>query len=352
MREGGYNPDEARAAQADQYNLTRFVDQFRAESTYERTALPDGRLELSREGEKYHIKRIEDPKDPAIPEIHRMLRRKLGSEEVDSVSVTREALDDNLHNPDRRADLLLQTIRNEKGNIIGVVSGSLGQARSEAGEALDWDVAAVNYLELSSSQEGKGLMPELYAAFGELLADRSGQSGRPIKLIVAENAPQERELNVQVEREPYARTPGGEMQALPYWQPPLEFDAKTGEPAEGAGAVPEHLMVISTDGKTTVPSADVLAAVRMMYEYFSVDNDPPVLKGNEGFWQRELIGEDPETKILRQNQELYNRLKGAIGVAETVELVTLDERRLRSASGERFIEHEAALARAREEAEE
>src|SRR5262249_28912590 len=63
-------------------------------------------------------------------------------------------------------------------------------------------------------------------------------------LVVGEcTAASEHTWNAVGQRRLYVATGSSEYYELPYVQPPVEWDAQTGLAADGAGNVPEHLMV-------------------------------------------------------------------------------------------------------------
>jgi hypothetical protein len=126
-------------------------------------------------------------------------------------------------------------------------------------------------------------------------------------------------------RRVYIETASDQYTELPYIQPALEFDPKTGLPAEGSGEVPEHLMVHFLDGE---PDKERLAsAVDGIYRWCNIYP--------EGFFRNVQAYEAHKVYVAK----IRNHLANFVFNSGHLRLLSANEREICRQQGTKIIEH-------------
>lgn len=322
------------------FDMSIAIQKLREDSRYETTALPDGRTELRAEnGEKYYIESVEDGDGPAVGDVQKFLEKSFDPEYIDTEETTRGALRGR-NNPERRADYLIQLVRNEQGAPEGILSSSYLPARSEGGKDLGYGLVYINWIVVDEAQRNRGLARELYARTYEQAQKAAEARGEYVRFVMGDAcATVEPVVNKMARARLYFQNSEGQWEELKYYHPALEWNKETGDPAEDAGTHSGHAMIGLMSGERSVSTADVLAGARAAFEYNCVAEAVAVTRGHEDMWERKLDGTDPESNSLRQIKGVYEGMKQQLAGVDTLRLISAEERKEMKASGEEFIEH-------------
>lgn len=284
---------------------------------------------ITPEGERLIIERITDPNDPRIDEIQELLKQQFKPEEVDPKEIMQSAIEGKSYltgNPIPR--YIVTVVQNERGDIVGLATGAVLRLIDK-----DWHLVGKDsvvfgaYIETAKNFRLRGVAKH---AFGfRLLAGESEAQlqGLKVKGYIGEIVDEaELFLNAQGACRLYMHEADGSYKEVPYWQPPIEWDQETGEPAEGAGAVLEHLMVHLPSDEDKLDGSILMSMVRAIYQY-------------DHKWDREAFkNEAAYLKHLRYMSGITERLEDEISGKELV-MFTAKEREELKNKGVVFIEN-------------
>ncbi|MFA6553029.1 MAG: GNAT family N-acetyltransferase [Patescibacteria group bacterium] len=325
--------------------IEKISNELRQGNTYERTILPDGRIELkNKEGETFFLEALDGPKEKEVHEIQQFMEKVFNPDEIDPEEVTMECLQ-TLNDPRERANYLLQMIKDNKGEVVGVMNAAYIPSRTEGGENSGYGVTSVGYVMVDPEQQGKGLARELYADLYERAGMAAQKHGEEMRFVVGEAVSTvEETLNKLGDRgRVYFKNAQGQWEEPQYVQPPLEYDADNGGAAEGAGSSPEHFMVGTVDGRRTITRDEFLTSVRSVYEYNNVCAVKEHMDGYEDMWAKDTIsGKPSEVKSVEIIKGLYDTLAKQVGGAEEFRIFSAAERKQMKSQGEQFQEHKSA----------
>src|SRR5205085_260926 len=98
---------------------------------------------------------------------------------------------------------------------------------------------------------------------------------------------------------------------VPYYQPALYYDLETGEAAEGAGDVGEHLMIGRFDSQK-VSKKDLVACIKIMYQWTTAIPEDAFATKGAYFIQRKHVNDliDEYEGFLKENGALVTLSKG------------------------------------------
>lgn len=275
----------------------------------------------SREGEKYFAERLVNPEDPKVERFQEMLENNFGKKEVDPLEVTKEAIKDD-------PPYLIHVVENSKGEIKGLNASAVIETVDAEGEASKKSASWFDcYTLMSPDARGQGLAKKVFESQHESAIKDAESRGTEIKSWVAEthNAAEGFFESVGMRRV-YSRDKGGVMREVAYSQMPLNWDEKTGKPAEGAGPVPEHLMVKMTSGENKISAKDFQEMVRGVH-YYSSYWDKEDFKTQEAY--------DNHVKYLEKAEEEFFKSIGK----KDLHLLSVAERAEMSGKGIKFVEH-------------
>ncbi len=322
--------------------IEKISRELREGNGYERTMLPDGRLELKNEaGETYYLEALDAEKKKEVHEIQEFMEKVFNPEEIDPEEVTLQELEKQ-GKPDRRADYMLQMIKDGRGDIVGVMNAAYIPARSERGEGQGFGIGTVAYVMVDKEHQKLGLARELYADFYERTGKAAERRGEEMRYIVGECVSTVEPILNKVggRSRVYFENGAGHWEEPKDYFPPLEFDPDTGLPAEGAGSGPEHIMVSCVNGNRVIVKEDLLTAMRSIYEYNNVLNTRESIAGIEDMWQLEqLPGSDGERRPLEIIREIYRTLAGQLDGVGKLSLISRAEREEMKSKGIQFDEH-------------
>lgn len=243
----------------------KFAERLMAWSRYQRSTVesPDCVIQnMTNPDERYTISRIREGQDPRTQEVQELMESRLGPDEVDTLQTLQEAIDD------KDIPYKVYVVADKDGKTVSVVTcGQLDilDAKSEpSGDTVLMGAYAIT----TEEYEKRGLAKEAYiSALVDNIAD-ARERHKTLAYSSAENVETaERFSNAIGRKRVYIQTGDiREYTELPYVQPALDFNKKTGKPLKRAGSVPEHLMVHRFDGHTP-PKDQIAGIVQAFYDW-------------------------------------------------------------------------------------
>ena len=285
-------------------------------------------------GEKLTIERVTSSEDPRVEKVQELLAQEFGREEVDIPEVTRAAIDGKATSGESTTRYIVCVAQNEQGEIVGVTNGAVLHLRDEEFEAVGNETQAfIAYTTSLEPYRRKGVASELFKTF-QAEAEKEAQSrGVTIVAYTAEatNKPgSEQFLNSRDMREVYiSQRNGRRYQEVQYYQPPVNWNKETGEPAEGAGTVPEHLMIMLANREKTISGDKVMEMVRGIYEYNNYWFETPFASEDAYETHNEFIG------------KIESRFERSIS-GKQLSLISSNERETMKEQNISFVRHEIA----------
>lgn len=289
----------------------------------------------TKDGEKLFARRVESPEDPQVEKIQEMLETHLGKEEVDPIEVMKQSMTGKMETGEEVPPYLVHVAENSKGEIKGVQMGAVVETVNDKREVSEKSGVLLDcYSVVSPEMRNQGIWKELFRNQEKSATKDAERRGLGIKGFMAEaHNDLEPILNQEGVKRAYIKTKDGSFRELPYEQPPLDWNPKTGKPGEDAGIVPEHLMLKLTSGKNGLSGKELMEMVRGMYlynnyreeEYFKT---PKAYERHTGF-----------VKGIEQ------KLTDFIGKRK-VQLLSGSEREAMKNKGIKFIEHRGKEDRA------
>jgi hypothetical protein len=187
---------------------------------------------------------------------------------VDPIEVTRAAIRGTL--PNGAKDLtryrIFIAIDQRTGETISIFSGGLLDLITLNApldrEAMFMEAYAVTRID----SQNLGIFRELYMS-SLMQAAADAQAERKLLTMVVGECTwhSERAWNAMGQKRIYIETDVAEYTELPYIQPPVDWDSQTGLASEGAGNVPEHLMLEFFDSNPT--KEGIVAAIDGIYRW-------------------------------------------------------------------------------------
>lgn len=225
----------------------RTIRSLQERSKYNRIPSNVPSCTVEKEGRAYKIERIESSKDETLGEVYQLLVDTFGPEEVESEEILRNAVDGlTPFGAPEDTKYKIYVIKDQDGKVASFLNGGLFDLLDSDDNPTGEMVFLVAYVVTNPNLRQGGLAREAYIS---ALIDASceAQVANKKLLFAAGEAKFTSELfwnNVGWKRI-YVQKGSNkkEYSELEYIQPALAFDQKTGEVAEGAGEIAEHLMV-------------------------------------------------------------------------------------------------------------
>ena len=218
-------------------------------SRFRRSSLESPNCELEIGEKKYSVELIERRDHPDLAQVQNLLVDTFSEAEVDPEEILRAAVEGKT--PWGIGDLpyRVYAIKDAEGKAVSMLSGGLLEMRDREGNDSGESMFMVGYAVTDKNARQGGLAREAYiSALIGAAADAEAQ-GRKFAFAAGEcTYTSERFWNNVGWKRVYAADAPGETKSygeLKYIQPAVDFDEETGEPTEGAGEAPEHLMIDS-----------------------------------------------------------------------------------------------------------
>ena len=218
----------------------------------------------TKEGENFFTERLVSPEDSRVDEVQKMLKKHFGGEEVDPVEVMKQAMTGRMATGEVCPEYLVHVAEDSRGKIEGLHTGAVVEMVNVRGNASKESAVQLGCYTLTSPEaRGKGVWKALFDAQEESARRDAQARGLEIKGFMTEaHGEMEPILNGKDVKRLYIQTKDGSFKELSYEQPPLDWDPETGSSAEGAGVVPEHLMLKLTSGKNELSGKELMEMVK------------------------------------------------------------------------------------------
>lgn len=290
---------------------------------------------------EYSIVSVESGNDSTISDVQALLRATFKPEEVEREDVMRSAIDGRSpwNTPDTSNTRYRMLVANDgSGSVLSVFTYAHlelldTQGTNEPRSFLYGGSAATR-----ADLRQYGLARELYiSALMRTAAEAHGQ-GRTLRFAMGEcKKTAERFWNGVGRKRVYVQANGTldstpVFEELPYFQPALNFDAHTGQIANGAGVIPEHLTIHKFSGEAPTKS-ELIASVKDIYLYSNT-------------WPREAFDSDEAYhKHLEIAASLTADLERFLMSKGNVVLLSMSERERIRSEGAVVLDHAPADAR-------
>lgn len=255
---------ETHAVEPSHERLVEKIQELEARSRYMHTMLQDGREEIaSREGEKFFIRKLVDPKDPAVKKMHALMVKEFGKEESEALYWLRESIKQRLND--------YQIIETPDGVLVGFTNSQLLALEPVANQR-DEVFCFLAHIAISDEQHGKGLATELFRhLYGDTLAE-ARRRGVAVKGFIGEAVDEVESFNNHMSwYRVYLESESGDVYEVPYFCPPVDFTDE-GDVVEGER--PDHLMIGLVDSADSISPKELLRMVKSMYEeYIATEED-------------------------------------------------------------------------------
>lgn len=279
----GKNKAECEKCALENEPVWQTIKSLQEKSRFKRTGeySPDTDIEI--EGKKFKVELIDNGKDPALSDVQKFFEKTFGEEEVDPEEILRGAVDGLSVFGEEEPKYRIITVRNDKNELVSTCAGAPLDLKDKEGKPTDEMVYFVGYAVTDPGARQGGLAREAYIS---ALIDASQQAklqGKSLKFAFGECTYTSEKFwnNVSWKRIYNQTGDKKEYTELKYVQPALDFDENSGLPAEGAGAMPEHLM-IDGFGVASPSAVEVKQAYEAMINY-NVDWPKQAFSSNEAF---------------------------------------------------------------------
>ena len=232
-----YVPDCAVAqSQQGQHHVWSAIESLLQDGRWERNDYSAPECMLTQGN---HVIQIELAREPGhIDLAHKLFEGHLSFAEVESL--------ERLHHNTRGVFLngrlskyqlyLARNIRNR--DMVAAYAGNLMDLGNGAA------VFIGTYAATCESHQRLGLMREMFTCALMQAAIDADRQGEELRLVIGDCTDEAEKLwNKTGRKRPYIQTSPNRFREIPFKEPSTHFDRTTGEPAKGAGAVLEHLMV-------------------------------------------------------------------------------------------------------------
>lgn len=225
------------------------------------------------DGEKLTIERITDPNDPRVEKLHEFLvnQPQLSPEEIDPPEVTKAAIEGKAISGEPTTKYIVIVATDEKGEVVACANGAVLHMRDDELNPVD-DKAfnLATYVVTDERYQRMGVASETFGVFTR--ESHQEAKDRNLELFAfaceaTDNPDSEKFFNSKGAKGVYIKRGSRSYRRVPYEQPPLAWNPETGEVAEGAGIVPEHLMIRLSSGKDKISGEDLMSIVWGIYEY-------------------------------------------------------------------------------------
>ena len=216
------------------------------------------------------IERITNPEDHRIPLVETFLQEHFDPAELDVSGVMGPAIAGRDAATGKACDkYIVIAVQNEQKEIVAVSTGMVLQLLDEDFEPVGKQAMVCGgYTAVSEPYRRQGLASKVFdIKFAEAQKDARERDLTIMGSLGEAHDEAELLLNAKGVRRLYIKQPDGVLLEVPYFQPPLKWDPKTGDPAEGAKSVPEHLTMNLSDGSNSIDGDKLMEYVRGMYNY-------------------------------------------------------------------------------------
>jgi hypothetical protein len=307
------------------------------DSDSKQTELPDGRLKIETSDEKtYYVKSVEDPNDPAIREVMKILASEFATEELPETDTLQMAIQMALagnKNPDRNDYYMFELLTDGEGKPLGAALGLYAPLYDKKGNKTGKGAAMTGYIVVRKEHRGAFTSMEPFRRLVRDSTREAGRRGEKLDMITGECVTAvEIGMNRYGGYRCYLELQDGSLEELKYYQPPLTWNPETGEPTADSGIAAEHFMIGKTDGTGEVSKEDAMSSIRAFHDYVYAK-----------FWPREMFASDTAFKKSRDYvARLQEKIEKQLERAKTIRLISKTERKKLIKNGTAVTEHTEA----------
>ncbi|MEN9342146.1 MAG: hypothetical protein RIQ54_402 [Candidatus Parcubacteria bacterium] len=306
------------------------VSQLQKESLFIRSNADHWNTTIEREGQKFSIELITDPKSPDISQVQELFESVFGSEEVDPEEILRQGIE-GITSSGEPDEVLYKifTVKNSTGKVVSVVSGGVLNLRDKKDTISDRNVLMIAYAVTDPSTRMSGLAREAYISSLMEASVQSEMGGQKLDKAAGEcTYTSEKFWNRVGWKRTYQEETDGTFREMAYIQPALDFNEDTGLPVEENSEAPEHLMI---DGfKSEVTSKDAVAIVQAFYRWCNR-------------WPKDAFKSDEAYRAhIEYIDAFFEEFRSQIDQEKPLISLTKEERDRKIASGVKFLEYSEA----------
>ncbi|HLD80197.1 MAG TPA: GNAT family N-acetyltransferase [Candidatus Nanoarchaeia archaeon] len=262
------------------YELERLIARLEKASFYLRSLEGEEEEILQSEQASFTIKRITDPEDPALLQMHELFFREF-ADEMDYFPYVKGWV--------KEEDISYHAVLDREQRVIAAANSSyliLDPANAES-------ILAIWFMAVDKLYRSKRLANELYQDIYRFALNRSLEGKTKLKAIVGEASHKELATIEQVlNREEIGRkrvfyeNKDRKFCEVPYVSLPLKYNLITGLPEEEVQ--PNHLMIRLLDGRQSMQVSEVVEMMRIIYAHSYAPMEGDFLR-LEGFEQAKSI---------------------------------------------------------------
>lgn len=267
----GNNAIDCEKCKLEESPARRTAILIREKSDFHRSDGASPNCTIEREGRKFKIDVIESGKDAALSDVQKLFEDTFGEEEVDTEDLLRTSVDGVTPWGTEDSRYRIITVRDEEGKLVATISGATLDMLDEAGAPTGEATYFVGYAVTNPNARQGGIAREAYVSALMDAAIEAESRGVRLKFAIGECTYTSEKFwnNIRWKRV-YSQTGDKkEYTELKYVQPALAFDEDTGEIAEDAGEVPEHLMIDGLGPET--PSKEDIERAYLAIMHFNTD---------------------------------------------------------------------------------
>lgn len=266
------------------------IDELRKKSDFTRTPEDVAEANLEVNNQRYSIQALKNPLSPDLDNVHQLLVETFSAEEVDPIEVFRANIAGKTpwgtESPNKTGVFV---IKNEQGEIVNTAVTTQLELINKEGKPTGKTVLFVYYVVTRKGLRQSGFAREAYVSVLIEASLEAESNGKQLLFMAGDSVPTaEPYLNSIGRKRVYAKRNNQDniFDELDFVLPALDFDKKTGEVADNAGEVPEHLMVERLDKHT--PTKDEITQIAIAF-----------YRANR--WPKQAFHED----IAYENHERY-----------------------------------------------
>lgn len=282
----------------------------------------------------YSLKIITDSNDPSVADVYNVLTRTFSSGEVDPLAVFQSSIDGKTQYGTETPKLILVAVRDpdKKDKVVAHYAGVHLPVLDKDKKPTNKSLYMVGFTVTDPDYRRKGLASEAFWTSVEVCKTEAKQNGTKLAYVTGGVADKsEGYVNSLGRRRVYCEVPDDSpseyvsLQEVPWIQPALDYNTRTGIIKSKAANVPEHLMVGNLLGEP-ITKDEVTDIVRSMYAWF--------------YWPREAFKSDEAWIRHRVNiDDLLKRFETFINQTGNVHFLSKKDRQKLELQGVSIINH-------------
>lgn len=251
------------------------------------------------------IEYIDDPFDPKLLGVQKLMEKTFDPSEVDALKTMQDAVEEKTY-------IVVSAINPETGEVIGLATGAVLPRLSKDGTADPQAVFFCDcYIAVDTEHRSRKIGQKMYEKRIEIAKIRAVEQGKVLTGSLAESSEFERFFNAVGANRVYVKTGDNTFEEVPYYQPPVLFDDEgNGVKYDGERVLkfekydaPEHLVYGNVGNAEELTPEGLMQLVRGTFDYNSVQN---LDEKGEVAWERAL------QTIREYEKDLETFLAGAV----------------------------------------